>query len=118
MLYLFIFTDPPILTLLPRQSPFYAVVNQQVLLQCSATGFPLPEVQWLRNGIAATAATKGKAFVTVQTHYPHTSVYKCVGKNTVVDKEHKQSSSISVIIGGMPLHKTSFSEISCGALQI
>jgi len=82
-----------------------------VFLQCSATGLPLPEVQWFRNGTAATAATKGKAIVTVPTHYPHKSVYTCVGNNTVVDEERKQSSNISVIVGGMPLHKTSVSEI-------
>ena len=65
-------------------------------LKCFVEGLPLPTVQWFSNGIAVSSVGQLQASVTVQTSYPHTAVYTCVGMN----KFDKQTSNVSVIVGG------------------
>ena len=103
-LWYFSFTVSPILTLLPGQSPYHINVNQQAQLSCIAIGSPLPTVQWFSNGIAVSDAKQVQVSVTVQTGYPHSAVYTCVGINNFANREHKWSSNITVIVGGMSIH--------------
>ena len=90
------FTDAPILTLLPNHSPYYIDVDDKVQLKCIAEGLPLPTVQWFSNGIAVSSVGQPQASVTVPTSYPHTTVYTCEG----INKFNKESSSVTVIVGG------------------
>ena len=93
------YTDPPILTFVPGDSPDHVNVNQHVEVSCIAKGLPLPTVQWFSNGIAVSSIGQPQVSVTVQTSYPHTAVYTCVGINKINKMEHKINASITVIVG-------------------
>ena len=93
------YTDAPILTLLPGDSPYHVNVNQHVQISCIAKGLPLPVVQWFSNGIAVSSVGQLQASVTVQTSYPHNAMYTCVGMNKIDKMEHKRNASITVIVG-------------------
>ena len=98
---MFDFVDSPILTLLSGQSPYHVNVNQPAQLSCLAIGLPLPTVQWFSNGFVASDAKQVQVSVAVQTSYPHSAVYTCVGISNFTNKEHKQTSSNTAIVGGM-----------------
>jgi len=95
-LHISFYIDAPILTLLPDHSPYYVKFNEKVKLKCIAEGLPLPTVQWFSNGIAVSSVGQPQVSVTAKTSYPHSAVYTCVGMN----KFDKESSSITVIVGG------------------
>jgi len=101
--YALSFTVSPILTLLPGQSPYYVNVDQPVQLSCLAIGLPLPTVQWFSNSKAVSDAKQVRVSMIIQTSYPHSAVYTCVGINNFASRKHKRSSSITVIVGGMPV---------------
>jgi len=77
-------------------------VGSLAVLYCSATGKPIPIVQWYKNGTAVNpnALPFHQQFI-VPTDIPHTTVYTCVGINYAGKIKHTRVANITVIVKGM-----------------
>jgi len=94
------FTDAPVISILPR-SPHIVTVGEDKdppSLYCSAHGLPEPTVQWYKDGQPVVpVANPLFQRLEVLTNFPHTTVYTCVGNNTIATT----SANITVIVEGM-----------------
>ena len=75
-------------------------------LYCVATeGRPVPTVQWYKGDTAVTpiASLYQQIFI-APTDTPHTMNYTCIGKNYAGNREHMNSTTITVIVESKQLY--------------
>jgi len=70
-------------------------VGTNLSLYCTAHGLPNPTVQWYKG--SQPIKSEKKAFLKVPTQSPHTTLYTCIGRNTIGNTP----ANITVIIEGM-----------------
>ena len=69
------------------------------ILYCTATGRPIPTVQWYKNDTAVTPITlRYQQTFIVPTVNPHTTVYTCVGINSPGNRKCLKSANITVTV--------------------
>ena len=69
------------------------------ILYCTATGRPIPTVQWYKNDTAVTPIPLPyqQTFI-VPTVYPPTTVYTCIGMNSPGNRKCMKSANITIIV--------------------
>ena len=97
MINLFIFVDPPVLSI-SEASPYITYVGRTPELFCRATGKPNPKVRWYKDDTAITISSRFHQGFRVPTAISHTTVYTCKAGNNAGDIRHTRSANITVIV--------------------
>ena len=83
----------------PSQSPHRVTVGTQLLLYCAAEGLPIPTVQWYSNDVPLHPLQQPyQQLYLVPTDSPHTTVYKCVGRNNIRGVDRFSQAKVKVVV--------------------
>jgi len=100
--HIHLFTDAPIITIDPLQSPYTVSVGTRLLLYCRADGKPIPTVQWFSGRREANdIAQLFQQLYLVPTNIPGTRVYTCKGSNNAGNIKQSAKKSITVVVEGI-----------------
>jgi len=103
-MHTYLFTDAPIITIDPLQSPYTVSVGARLLLYCRGNGEPTPTVQWYSGRRKVTdIAQLFQQLYLVPTNLPGTTVYTCKGSNNAGNIQQSAEKSITVIVEGTVL---------------
>ena len=96
------FTDAPIITIFPSQSPYTVGVGANLFLNCKADGVPAPTVQWFsgKQAVVYNAQLYQQSYL-VPTNTPGTNAYTCEGSNNAGDVTQRTRQDITVIVKGI-----------------
>ena len=98
----YLFTDAPIITIDPPQSPYTISVGTRLFLYCRADGLPTPTVQWFSGSSKVNdIAQLFQQLYLVPTDTPGTRVYTCKGVNNAGNTKHTMKKSIAVVVEGI-----------------
>ena len=93
------YTDPPIVTIEPSESPNYVSVNGTLWLHCIAHGYPHPSVLWYQNGTLIKQQHPAEHYL-VPTTSNHATVYTCVASNAITNITYTASKNVTVVVQG------------------
>lgn len=88
--------DPPKPRITPKSSTYYVSINTEVVLNCSADGYPTPTVQWYKDDIPISNSGVSYSAINVQSDVLSTTIYKCVATNYVEGVEYNEGANITV----------------------
>ena len=96
IIFVYLQTDPPRVTIYPSQSPYTVDVGTKLVLHCIVEGLPIPTIQWYKNDIPIPQ--ESSQLYLVSTDAPSTTVYTCEGKNGAGNMENIVHANITVIV--------------------
>ena len=95
---MFISLDCPVVSI-PNKSPYITGVGSLAVLYCTATGRPIPMVQWFRDCVPVTPIPLPyqQAFI-VPTTTSNTTGYTCKAKNYPGNRKCMRSAHVTVAV--------------------
>ena len=96
------YIDAPIVTVDPPESSHTVTVGTRLLLVCTATGQPIPLVQWFEGKTPATPiAQQFQQLLPVPTAFPYANrIYTCVGKSNAGNKGNIVRQQVMITVKG------------------
>ena len=99
-----IYVGPPIISI-SNKSPYKTSVGRFAVLHCTATGKPIPIVEWyindniIKNPFPTIPhSSRGSRLLLVPTHKPDTIIYTCKGINYIENIKYTSSANITVTV--------------------